>query len=138
MRHGAASRLARATHDWRRAREPRYNIAASRLARATHDWRRARGPRYNIAASRLARATHGVDRPRGPRYNRRRVPERAVLPRGLAPDLAGVRVADGRGERRRVDRRGRGARGRRADRSEERRVGKEGVWWGLLTLYEQT
>src|SRR5437879_1560408 len=91
MRHGAASRLARATHDWRRARgpryniaasrlarathdwcracEPRYNIAASRLARATHDWRRARGPRYNIAASRLARATHGVDRPRGPRYN---------------------------------------------------------------------
>src|SRR3989475_357897 len=30
MRHGAASRLVRATHDWRRAREPRYNIAASR------------------------------------------------------------------------------------------------------------
>src|SRR5439155_16681029 len=62
-----------------------------------------------------SQATPEVDRPRGARYNGRRVPERAVLPRGLAPDLASVRVADGRGERRRVDRRGRGARGRRAD-----------------------
>src|SRR2546427_81842 len=69
MRHGAASRLARAIHDWRRAREPRYNIAASRLARATHDWRRACEPRYNIAASRLARATHDWRRAREPRYN---------------------------------------------------------------------
>src|SRR2546425_8619173 len=94
--------------------------AASRLVRATHDWRRAREPRYNIAASRLARATHGVDRPRGPRYNGHRVPERAVLPRGLAPDLAGLRVADGRGERRRVDRRGRGAKACEIDRKSTR------------------
>src|SRR5439155_25084836 len=43
-------------------------------------------------------------------YNGRRVPERAILSRGVAPDLAGVRVADGRGERRRVDRRDRCAR----------------------------
>src|SRR2546426_12645119 len=47
-------------------------------------------------------------------YNGRRVPERAILSRGVAPDLASVRVADGCGERRRVDRRGGGARRGRA------------------------